>query len=87
MKCVVQQKGLQPPEDRSGTPAEPYVSSVTVLCVLLWVGIKVTLELFLLLHSLALSGFAYNASVILLTHMVVFCVLRTKAPFHGKVGC
>ena len=27
-ECVVQGKGLQPPEDGSGTPAELYVSSV-----------------------------------------------------------
>ena len=35
-----------------------------------------TSGLFFLLQSLALSAFTFNSSIILLTHMFVFCVLK-----------
>ena len=73
-KALSRRKGLQPPEDGSGTPAQPYVSSVTVFCLGSELTIFETSGLLLLLQSLALSAFTFNNSIILLTHTVVFCV-------------
>ena len=85
--------GLQPPEDRSedrsGTPAESYVSLGHCLTMVLsWVGKGDTFQTIgsLTQPRIVRIIFLYNPPVILLTQNGSFSSYN-KASFHGKVGC